>query len=118
MCALKRQRNGEKQRTRKTVKEKAAAENCTEGDYERLLCRSRMWGSLSELAFIWSHKTKELPVTVRGPPAATVGAGWGAWKKTCILEKEEKREINTWTCDTMKLKAKKKKLGSGFNLVF
>lgn len=37
-------------------------------DYERLLCGSRMWGSQSELAFIWSHKTKELPVTSLRPP--------------------------------------------------
>lgn len=52
-----------------------------EWDYERLLCRSRsrMWGSQRELAFIWSHKTKELSVTSPAPPAATRDGGLGVW---------------------------------------
>lgn len=38
-----------------------------------------MWGSQRELAFIWSHKTKELPVTSPAPPAATRDGGLGVW---------------------------------------
>lgn len=35
-----------------------------------------MWGSQTELAFIWSHKTKELPVTGPGPPTAILDGRW------------------------------------------
>lgn len=38
-----------------------------------------MWWSQRELAFIWSHKTKELPVTSPAPPAARLGGGLGVW---------------------------------------
>lgn len=31
------------------------------------------------MAFIWSHKTKELPVTSPAPPAATRDGGLGVW---------------------------------------
>lgn len=58
-----------------------------EWDYGRLPCRSSsmVWGSQRELAFIWSHKTKELPVTSRGPPTATLDGGWGVrkWQSVC-----------------------------------
>lgn len=39
-----------------------------------------------ELAFIWSHKTKELPVTSPGPPTAMLDGGWGVREWQCVCE--------------------------------
>ena len=35
-----------------------------------------MWGNQTELAFIWSHMTKELPVMGPGPPTAILDGRW------------------------------------------
>lgn len=46
-----------------------------------------MWGSRNNLAFIWSHKTKELPLTSR-PPAAELMVD-GLLGKACTVEKTQ-----------------------------
>lgn len=51
---------------------------------------------VSKLAFIWSHKTKELPVTSQGPPSAILDGRWGVGGMLALknVGKELKRHIH------------------------
>lgn len=58
-----------------------------EWDYGRLHCRIRstVWRSQRGLVFMWSHKTKELPVTNPGPLTAMLDGGWSVREWQCVV---------------------------------